>query len=79
MSVMHTKIDYTWLGKLENELRSSVYNIKEIHYMDLVEIETFVEEGQTQNFANWITELTNGQGIISEGEKLYLEEMVEKS
>lgn len=79
MSVMHTKIDYTWLGKLENELRSSVYNIKEIHYMDLVEIETFVEEGQTQNFVDWITELTNGQGIISEGEKLYLEEMVEIS
>lgn len=76
MRVMHTKIDYTWLGKLENELRSSVYNIKDIHYMDLVEIETFVEEEQTQDFINWMTELTNGQGVISEGEMLYLEESV---
>lgn len=79
MTVVHTKVDYTWLGKLENELRSSIYNIKEIHYMDLVEIETYVEEGQTQIFANWMTELTNGQSVISEGEKLYLEEVVEKS
>lgn len=46
MRVMHTKIDYTWLGKIENELRSSVYTIKDIHYEDKVEIETFVEEGQ---------------------------------
>lgn len=79
MRVMHTKIDYTWLGKLENELRSSVYNIKEIHYLDLVEIETFVEEEQTQNFVDWITELTNGQALISEGEMLYLEEEVRES
>ena len=28
MTVMHTKIDYTWLGKIENELRSSVLSIK---------------------------------------------------
>src|SRR4051812_12640481 len=27
MRVMHTKIDYTWLGKVENELRSSIYQI----------------------------------------------------
>lgn len=79
MRVMHTKIDYTWLGKLENELRSSVYNIKEIHYLDLVEIETFVEEEQTQKFADWITELTNGQAVISKGEMLYLEEDVRES
>ncbi|MBU8881164.1 YigZ family protein [Bacillus sp. FJAT-29790] len=78
MRIMHTKVDYTWLGKLENELRSSVYTIKEIHYLDLVEIETYVEEEQTQNFTNWMIELTNGQGVISKGEQLYLEEDVEK-
>lgn len=74
MKVMHTKVDYTWLGKLENELRSSVYAIKEIHYLDNVEIETFVEEEQTQNFKDWMIELTNGQGEITEGDVLYLEE-----
>lgn len=76
MKVMHTKVDYTWLGKLENELRSSVYAIKEIHYLDNVEIETFVEENQTQTFSDWMIELTNGQCEIIEGDVLYLEEDV---
>ena len=78
MRVMHTRIDYTWLGKIENELRSSIYTIKEIHYLDLVEIETFVEEEQTENFSNWMIELTNGQGSLSKGKLLYLEEDVGK-
>ncbi|MBS4174179.1 YigZ family protein [Bacillus sp. FJAT-49736] len=73
MKIVHTKIDYTWLGKVENELRSSIYNIKEIHYLDNVEIETFVEEGQVHHFFEWMIELTNGQVEISEGEVLYLE------
>ncbi len=77
MRVMHTKLDYSWLGKVENELRSSVYTIKDIHYLDKVEFEVFVEENQTENFIKWMTELTNGQGEITEGEMLYLEEDVE--
>lgn len=76
MKVMHTKVDYTWLGKLENELRSSIYNVKEIHYLDTVEIETFVEEGQTNTFKEWMIELTNGQCEVFDGEVLYLEKDV---
>lgn len=72
--VMHTKIDYTWLGKVENELRNSHYQLKEIHYHDNVEIETFVEEGQKDQFIEWMTELTNGQGEISKGTQIYLEQ-----
>ncbi|RFU66853.1 YigZ family protein [Bacillus sp. V59.32b] len=73
MRVMHTTVDYTWLGKLENELRSSVYKIKEIEYLDNVIIQTFVEEGQKQPFIDWMTEMTNGQAIFTEGEIIYLE------
>lgn len=73
MCVIHTKVDYTWLGKLENELRSSVYNIKEIEYLDNVVIQTFVEEGQKQQFIDWMTEITNGQAIFTEGEIIYSE------
>lgn len=76
MKVMHTKVDYTWLGKLENELRSSIYNVKEIHYLDTVEIETFVEESQTKTFTDWMIEQTNGQCEVRGGEMLYLEENV---
>ena len=76
MQVMHTVVDYTWLGKLENELRSSVYGLKEIHYLDKVEVETFVEENQTEAFTNWMIELTNGQCEIRKGDLTYLEEEV---
>ncbi|MBS2970695.1 YigZ family protein [Metabacillus sp. KIGAM252] len=76
MKIMHTKIDYTWLGKLENELRSSEYLIKEIHYLNDVEIETFVASDQTDTFTKWMTELTNGQSEITQGDVTYLEEEV---
>jgi uncharacterized YigZ family protein len=76
MRIVHTTIDYSWLGKLENEIRTSIYNIKEIHYLDHVEVETYVEEGQTNTFIEWMTELTNGQSEIKTGEVKYMEENI---
>jgi uncharacterized YigZ family protein len=73
MRIMKTKIDYTWLGKVENEVRSSHYQLKEIQYLDTVEVEVFVEEGAKELFVEWMTELTNGQGITSEENVIYLE------
>ena len=74
MRVMALTVDYTWLGKLENELRSSIYQIKEIEYLEQVRFLVYVEEGQKQDYISWMTELTNGQGNLAEGETLYLEE-----
>lgn len=73
MRVMKTKIDYTWLGKVENEVRSSHYQLKEIHYLEAVEVDVYVEEASKGQFVDWMTELTNGQGEISEGDVEYLE------
>ncbi|WP_026694337.1 YigZ family protein [Peribacillus kribbensis] len=74
--IMKTKVDYTWLGKLENELRSSQYEIKEIHYSDSVEIEVFVKEDAIENFIDWMTEMTNGQSEIHRGGTLYQESLI---
>ncbi|MSN98819.1 YigZ family protein [Bacillus paralicheniformis] len=74
MRVMHTTVNYTWLGKLENELRESPYQIKDIHYADDVEFETYVKESEKQAFTEWITELTNGKSENREGIQIYLEE-----
>ncbi|MFF2853154.1 YigZ family protein [Peribacillus sp. NPDC058002] len=74
MRVISTTVEYTWLGKLENELRSSIYQIKEIQYLDQVNILVYVEETQKETYTSWITELTNGQGHITEEEMIYLEE-----
>lgn len=71
--VMHTKIDYTWLGKVENELRSSPYQLKDIHYLEEVELEAYVNEGEKTVFTEWMIELTNGQSAITEGAVTYLE------
>jgi uncharacterized YigZ family protein len=73
MRIMKTKIDYTWLGKVENEVRSSHYQLKEIHYLDAVEVEVYVEEAAKEKFVDWMTELTNGQSSVIEGNVEYLE------
>ncbi|MCL6584952.1 MAG: YigZ family protein [Anoxybacillus sp.] len=76
MRVMRLTIDYPWLGKVENELRASIYPIKAIHYLDRVEIDVFVEETAKQPFIDWITDLTSGRVEIVEGAVEYLENEV---
>ncbi|MEH7374531.1 YigZ family protein [Neobacillus drentensis] len=74
MRVCHVKIDYSWLGKIEKELRaSSDYQVKKIHYLEIVEVETYVEDSAVQTFMDWIIELTNGQSTMEKGENVYLE------
>lgn len=73
MQIVHVKVDYTWLGKLENELRASIYEIKEIHYLDAVKFEVFVEEAQVDSFTEWMVEMTNGQSNFTPGERVYIE------
>jgi uncharacterized YigZ family protein len=77
MRIMKTKIDYTWLGKVENEVRSSHYQLKDIHYLDAVDVEVYVEEATKEQFNEWMTELTNGQGEITEGDIEYLETLAQ--
>ena len=72
--IIHAKFDYTWLGKIEKELRAAHYKIKEIHYLDTVEVETYVDESQVHDFKLWMIELTNGQCKLDQGEIVYLEE-----
>jgi uncharacterized YigZ family protein len=73
MRVCHVKIDYSWLGKIENELRASVYILKNIQYQENVEIEVYVEEENQSAFTEWMIEMTNGQAEITAGEITYLE------
>ncbi|MEK5329928.1 MULTISPECIES: YigZ family protein [unclassified Lysinibacillus] len=63
--LMKIVIDYTWLGKVENEIRNSAYALEEIRYLEGVEIIVSVLKEEENQFINWITELTNGQASIS--------------
>jgi uncharacterized YigZ family protein len=77
MKIVTVSIDYTWLGKIENELHSSIYRIKEIHYAENVNVDVVVEEQNIAVFCGKMTELTNGQAIFTEGDVLYVEKDVE--
>jgi uncharacterized YigZ family protein len=64
--LMKVTIDYTWLGKVENEVRQSPYPLKEISYADGVNLFVYVPVAEGDVFTAWMAELTNGQaGIVS--------------
>ena len=75
--VMKVSIDYTWLGKLENEIRNSHYRLTEIQYGEGVDIFVEVLKAEEEEFVKWITELTNGQASISCIDKKFVEFIVE--
>lgn len=73
MQIMHTTVDYTWLGKVENALRTSPFILRTIQYLDNVVFEVYVQEDQKDSYNEWITELTNGQAATVQQDVVYLE------
>jgi uncharacterized YigZ family protein len=73
VQVIHVNIDYTFLGKVERELRDSEYIIKEIQYLDSVQLAVYVNEDLVHLFGDWMVEMTNGQCKIKKGDIDYLE------
>jgi uncharacterized YigZ family protein len=74
--IVHITVDYTLLGKMENELRNSVYPIKEMNYLDKVEIQMYVPVKEADAFQEWITDLSNAQSEIKLGKQEYLEKII---
>jgi uncharacterized YigZ family protein len=72
-------IEYTLLGKLENELRNSEHILETINYLENVECIVFVEDGQETVFQDWIIDLTSGQAVIEPIEEKYVEIEVEST
>lgn len=66
-------VDYTLLGKLENELRNSEHMLETIQYLENVEFIVYVEDGQETAFQEWMTDLTNGQAVIQAIGEKYVE------
>ena len=71
--LMKITIDYTWLGKIENEARQSPYPFKEIAYADNVDLFMYVPTMEVNNFSSWMTELTHGQAVINSIDTEFLE------
>ncbi|WP_208587454.1 YigZ family protein [Gracilibacillus suaedae] len=73
MKMFFVTVDYTLLGKLENELRQSEYLLEETEYLDKVTFHVRTLVGEETGFTNWITELTSGNAELKEGEDSYIE------
>ncbi|WP_270180114.1 YigZ family protein [Alkalihalobacillus sp. CinArs1] len=73
MTKIQTNIDYTLLGKVENEIRSSNYILEEINYLDNVQVIVIVERGEEEDYIEWMTNLTSGKGNITVLNQLYIE------
>lgn len=72
-SLIKVSTSYTWLGKVENTIRSSSYILEKIEYTDDVDFYIFVPKEEEEDFTNWMIEMTNGQCKINCHKQEFLE------
>lgn len=68
------EIDYTWLGKVENELRGRGIQMGETLFTDKVTLLCLPRNDEGDAFMAWITDLTQGQALVTEGRRIYYSE-----
>jgi uncharacterized YigZ family protein len=66
-------IDYTWHGKVENELRSRGIRVGDTEFSDRVRLRCQPLAPDAERFAAWMTDVTQGQGRIELGDEFYIE------
>lgn len=65
------ELDYTWLGKVENELRNRGIRTGETEFADKVTLCCLPLHPEASAFMDWMTDLTGGQAVMTEGDKVY--------
>lgn len=73
--LVHIKIDYTMLGKIQNEILQNGYLIKETEYDDSVHLYLYIEIDRLDEFEKQITEWTSARSTVEYVEKEYLTEV----
>jgi uncharacterized YigZ family protein len=73
---VHVAVDYTWYGKLENELRHRGTRMGETAFTDKVVLHCLPAVSEAEAFVAWLTDLTQGQAAITRGEREYLPEPI---
>ncbi|ETT60281.1 MULTISPECIES: YigZ family protein [Paenibacillus] len=68
------EIEYTWLGKVENELRGRGIQTGETLFTDKVTLLCLPRNDEGDTFMAWMTDLTQGQALITEGRRIYYSE-----
>lgn len=67
------EIEYTWQGKLENELRNQNVIIEDTQFTDKVTYHCLPTVAEVETFKAWMIDLTQGQAILHNGSEQYLE------
>ena len=75
VQVLHREVlvdvDYTWYGKIENELRGRGIRVGDVGFTDRVLVTCLPEEPEAERFMAWMTDVTQGQAVIAAGETRY--------
>ncbi|MFI8711583.1 YigZ family protein [Brevibacillus brevis] len=71
--MISVSVDYTWWGKVENELRLGEHRVSGTDFTDKVIAHVLIPEGEQDEFVARMVDLTNGQAQIVLGEKEYVE------
>ncbi|MCL6456889.1 MAG: YigZ family protein [Gorillibacterium sp.] len=74
---VYVEVDYTWLSKVENELRSRGTRLGETSFAEKVVLHCLPVHAQAEEFITWMTNMTNGQGVITTGGTSYISVPIE--
>lgn len=73
--MIHVKIDYTLLGKIQNEILQNKYLLKDTQYDDAVHFYVYVKIDEAEQFFKQLTDWTNAKYEANEIKQDYLIEM----
>lgn len=68
------KIEYTQLGKIQNEIMNLGFTVKDTIYSDDVEIIVYSKVEEVESLKDRIIDITSGTADVSLGDKYYLSE-----
>ncbi|MDQ0339885.1 putative YigZ family protein [Caldalkalibacillus uzonensis] len=74
---LHVTVDYTWLGKVQNEVQNRGLTISNTQYLETVTLTLLIPTGEEDKEAQWLTNLTNGQAQLEWGDLVYVDQPVE--
>ncbi|MEV8631600.1 YigZ family protein [Streptosporangium sp. NPDC051023] len=70
--VMTVTVEHVQAGRLENDLRASPYEVREVGYGAEVAFLVAVREPDLALFPDWVATLTAGRAAVEPGETVYL-------
>ena len=73
-SEVKIKIDYTQLGRIQNEIMNLGFKVKDTIYSEGVELIVYVRNEEAQSLMDRIIDITSGTADVSLGEEYYLSE-----